>query len=82
MYLLKRGHSLPTGNDRGEDVTLHGNTKGERDDIQKEEVGSLGGGGLAGENTFTTVSKSSRGRDLGTKNLLGPQHHRRQPHQG
>jgi hypothetical protein len=47
---------LTTGNDRGEDVTLHGNTKGERDDIQKEEVGRLGGGGFAGEDTYIAVS--------------------------
>jgi hypothetical protein len=42
---------LPTGNDRGEDVTLHGNTEGERDDIEEEEVGGLGRGGLSGEDT-------------------------------
>lgn len=49
--LLKRGHSLATSNDRGENVTLHGNTKGERDDIQEEEVRGLGGGGLARQDT-------------------------------
>lgn len=42
---------LTAGNDGSEDVTLHGYTKGEGNDIEKEEVGSLGGGGLSGEDT-------------------------------
>ena len=49
--LLNCGDSLTTGNDGGEDVTLHGDTKGEGNDIEKEEVGSLSGGGLSRENT-------------------------------
>jgi hypothetical protein len=42
---------LPTGNNWCKDVALHGDTKGEGNDIEKEEVGSLGGGGLSGEDT-------------------------------
>lgn len=49
--LLDSGDGLTTGNDGGEDVTLHGYTKGERNDIEKEEVGSVGGGGLSGKDT-------------------------------
>lgn len=48
--LLKSGHRLPTGNDRGEDVTLHGDAEGERDNVEQKEVGGLGGGGFAGKN--------------------------------
>jgi hypothetical protein len=44
-------NGLTTGNDGSEDVALHGDTKGERDDIEQEEVGGLGGGGLSGEDT-------------------------------
>jgi hypothetical protein len=43
--------SLATGDDGGEDVALHGDTKGEGNDIEKQKVGSLGGGGLSGEDT-------------------------------
>ena len=49
--LLDSGDGLTTGNDGGEDVTLHGYTKGEGNDIKKEEVGSVGGGGLSGKDT-------------------------------
>ena len=49
--LLDGGHSLATGDDGGEDVALHGDTEGEGNDIEEEEVGGLGGGGLAGEDT-------------------------------
>ena len=49
--LLDGGDSLATSNDGGEDVALHGDTEGERDDIEEEEVGGVGGGGLAGEDT-------------------------------
>lgn len=65
-YLLDGGHSLTTGNDGSEDVTLHGNTKGEGNDIEEEEVGGLGGGGLSGEDTGLdggTVSNSLVGVD-------------------
>jgi hypothetical protein len=44
-------NGLTTGNDGSEDVTLHGDTKGEGNNIEKEEVGSLRGGGLSGEDT-------------------------------
>jgi len=42
---------LSTGDDGSEDVALHGDTKGEGNDIEKEEIGSLGGGGLSREDT-------------------------------
>jgi hypothetical protein len=45
------GNGGTAGNDGSEDVTLHGNTKGERADIEKEEVSGVGGGGLSGEDT-------------------------------
>jgi hypothetical protein len=44
-------HSLSTGNNRGENVALHGDTEGEGNDIEKEEVGGLGRGGLSREDT-------------------------------
>jgi hypothetical protein len=50
-YLLNGRDGLSTGNDGSEDVTLHGDTKGEGNDIEEEEVGGLGGGGLSGEDT-------------------------------
>lgn len=49
--LLDGRDGLATGNDGGEDVALHGDTKGERNDIQKQKVLGLGGGSLAGEDT-------------------------------
>ena len=49
--LLDGWDGLATGDDWGKDVTLHGNTKGKWDDIQKKEVSGLGGGSLAGEDT-------------------------------
>lgn len=49
--LLDGGDSLATGDDGGKDVALHGDTQGEGNDIQKEEVGGLSRGGLAGEDT-------------------------------
>lgn len=49
--LLDGGDGLTTGNDGSEDVTLHGYTEGEGNNIEKEEVGSFGGGGLSGKDT-------------------------------
>jgi hypothetical protein len=49
--LLDGGDGLTTGNDGGKDVALHGDTEGEGNDIEKQEVSSLGGGGLSGEDT-------------------------------
>jgi hypothetical protein len=49
--LLQSRASSTTGNDGSEDVTLHGNTQGQRNDIKEEEVGSLSGGSLARQNT-------------------------------
>ena len=50
-FYLTGWHSLSTGNNGSEDVALHGDTKGEGNDIEKEEVSSLGGGGLSGKDT-------------------------------
>jgi hypothetical protein len=49
--LLNSRDSLTTGNDGSEDVALHGYTKGEGNDIEKEKVGSLGGSSLSREDT-------------------------------
>lgn len=49
--LLDSGDGLTAGNDGSEDVTLHGNTEGERDDIEKEQVSGVSGCGLSGEDT-------------------------------
>jgi hypothetical protein len=49
--LLDGGDGLTTGDDGGEDVALHGDTEGEGNDIEKQEVSSLGGGGLSGKDT-------------------------------
>jgi hypothetical protein len=57
---------LTAGDDGSEDVTLHGDTKGEGDDIEEEEVGGLSGGGLSGEDTGldgSTVGNSLVGVD-------------------
>ena len=42
---------LTAGNDGSEDVALHGDTKREGNDIEKEEVSSLGRGSLSGKDT-------------------------------
>lgn len=49
--LLDGGDGLTTGNNGGEDVTLHGDTEGEGNNIEKEEVRGLLGGGLSTEDT-------------------------------
>jgi hypothetical protein len=49
--LLNGGNGLAAVNDGGEDVTLHGNTEREGNNVQEEEILGLGGGGLAGEDT-------------------------------
>lgn len=64
--LLDGRDGLATGDDRGKDVTLHGDTKGERNNIEEQEVLGLGGSGLAGEDTGLdsgTVSNSLIGVD-------------------
>ena len=65
MSLTSRD-GLTAGDDGSEDVTLHGDTKGEGDDIEEEEVGGLSGGGLSGEDTGldgSTVGNSLVGVD-------------------
>ena len=65
-YLLDGRDGLSTGDDGSEDVTLHGDTKGEGNDIEKEEVSSLSGGSLSGEDTGldgSTVGNSLIGVD-------------------
>jgi hypothetical protein len=49
--LLESRDGGTAGNDGGEDVTLHGDTEREGADIQKQEVGGLLRGGLAGKDT-------------------------------
>jgi hypothetical protein len=49
--LLNSGDSLAAVNDGGEDVALHSDTEREGNNVQKEEVLGLGGGGLAGKDT-------------------------------
>jgi hypothetical protein len=49
--LLEGGYRGAARNDRGEDVTLHGDTKGQRADIEQQKVGGLVRGGLSGEDT-------------------------------
>jgi len=49
--LLDGGDSLTTVDNRGEDVTLHGNTEGKGNNVEEEKVLGLGGGGLSGEDT-------------------------------
>jgi hypothetical protein len=44
-------NSLATGDDGSEDVTLHSNTEGEGDDIEKEEISGVGRGSLSGKDT-------------------------------
>ena len=64
--LLDGGDGLATGDNRGEDVTLHSDTKGKGNDIEQEQVLGLGGGGLAGEDTGldgSTVGNSLIGVD-------------------
>jgi len=51
LPLLDCRHSLPTGNNGSKNVALHGDTEGEGNDIEKEEVGGLGRGGLSREDT-------------------------------
>lgn len=62
---LVGGDGGVSGKNNTEDVTLHGNTKGERGDIEKKEVGGLVGG-LTGEDSSLdsgTVSNSLIGVD-------------------
>lgn len=49
--LLDGGDGLATGHDGSEDVALHGNTKGEGNDIQKKQILGLSRGSLSGEDT-------------------------------
>lgn len=49
--LLDTRDSVSARNDGSEDVTLHGDTKGQGADIEEEEVGSLSGLSLSGEDT-------------------------------
>lgn len=49
--LLEGRDGGTTGNDRGEDVALHGNTERKRADIEQEKIGSLLRGSLTGKDT-------------------------------
>ena len=59
---LNTWHCVATRHHRGEDITLHGNTKGKRADIEEEEIGSFGGGGLARE--YTSLNSGTVGDSL------------------
>ena len=64
--LLQARNSVATGNDGSEDVTLHGDTKGQGNNVEKEKVGGLSRGGLAREDTSLdggTVGNSLIGVD-------------------
>lgn len=61
MHTLDSWDSLSTRNDRSKDVALHGNTKRQWHDVQKQEIGSVGRCGLARKDTSldgSTVSDS------------------------
>ena len=51
IYLLDGGDGGTAGDNVGEDVTLHGDTKGKGNNVEEEHVGGVGGGGLAGKDT-------------------------------
>lgn len=66
ILTLDGRNSLSTRNDRSEDVALHGDTEGKRDDIEEEKVGGVGGGGLSRKDTSLdggTVGNSLIGVD-------------------
>jgi len=50
-YLLDGRDGGTAGDNVGEDVALHGDTKGKGNNVEEEHVGGVGGGGLAGEDT-------------------------------
>ena len=54
-------NGLPTRDDRGEDIALHGDTKGQGDNIKKQEIGSVSGCGLARQDTCLDSSTVSNG---------------------
>lgn len=63
---LQAGYGLSTGNNGGEDVALHGDTKVEGNNVEEEEIGGVSGGGLSGEDTSLnggTVGNSLVGVD-------------------
>lgn len=51
LPFFNRRHCLAASNDRSEDVSFHGHTQGEWDDIEQKKVGSLSRSGLAGKDT-------------------------------
>lgn len=51
LPLLQARYSLGPWDHAGEDIALHSDTERQRNDIEKEEVRGLSGGGLARENT-------------------------------
>lgn len=59
--LLDGRDSLAAVHNGSKDVTLHGDTKGKRNDIQQEQVLGLSRGGLAGEDTGLNGSTVSNG---------------------
>lgn len=62
---LQARHCVSAGNDRGEDIAFHGDTKTERNNIQEKEVGCVGRCGLAGENSCGSESQLSEHQETG-----------------
>lgn len=66
LPFLQARHGIASLDHRREDIALHGDTKRQRNDIEKEEVRGLSGGGLAREDTGldgSTVGNSLVGVD-------------------
>lgn len=59
--LLDGWDGLATSDNGSEDVTLHGNTEREWDDIKEQEIAGLSRGGLAGEDTSLDGGTVSNG---------------------
>ena len=59
--LLQARNCVAAGNDGSEDVTLHSNTKRERNDIEEEKVLGISRGSLAGEDTGLDSGTVSNG---------------------
>jgi len=50
-FKKKNTYSITARDDGSKDVAFHGDTEGQRDDIEQQKVGSLSGSSLAGKNT-------------------------------
>jgi hypothetical protein len=61
LPFFDRWHGLSTWDDRGKDITLHGNTEGQGNNVEKEEVGGVGRCGLARQDTCLNSGTVSNG---------------------